>query len=415
MSILKSMNTGVSGLRANGQAMGVIGDNIANVNTVGFKAGRANFSDVMGNLMLGIGDGTRVGDVQQLFEQGALEMTGQTTDMAIAGQGFFVVRNPGGDAADEFYTRAGQFVLDDQGFITTPAGFRLQGYPADDAGTLRTTTIGDLQVGDRTSPPAATTSVDLALNLNPNEAVIVDPWDPNDPTATSNYATSVTVYDSLGNAIQAEVYYRKVDENQWEYHVMVDGEQLEGGTPGELTEISSGTLDFDVDGVLVDHVQGPTTFNPVGAAAGQELELNFDGSTQHAGDSTLRRLRQDGYAAGDIRGIQIEADGTIMGVFSNGEEMAVGQVVLAQFDAPEGLQRQGGNLWARTPDSGDPRMDAAGVGGRGSIVSGALESSNVDLSHEFVKMIAAQRGYQASSKTVSTGDQMLQEVMNLKR
>lgn len=411
MSILKSMNTGVSGLRANGQAMGVIGDNIANVNTIGFKAGRANFSDIMGNLMLGIGDGVQVGDVQQLFEQGALEMTGQTTDMAIAGAGFFVVQGDG----QEFYTRAGQFVLDNQGFVTTPSGLRLQGYPADATGALRSTAVGDLQVGDRTAPPSATTSIDIALNLDPNQEVIADPFDPADPATTSNYSTSVTLYDSLGNAIQAEIYYRKTADNQWEYHVLADGGQLDGGTPGELTALSSGSLDFDVDGNLVDHNQGPVTFNPLGAAPGQDLELRFEGSTQHAGDSTLRRLRQDGYAAGDIRGIQIQADGTILGVFSNGEEMALGQVVLAQFDSPEGLQRQGGNLWARTPDSGDPRLDAAGVGGRGSIVAGALESSNVDLSHEFVKMIAAQRGYQASSKTVSTGDQMLQEVMNLKR
>jgi flagellar hook protein FlgE len=292
---------------------------------------------------------------------------------------------------------------------------RLQGYGADARGNILVNQIGDIRVGSRTSPPQVTGSIDLALNLNPNEEVSAVPWDPADPTASSSYSTSVTIYDSLGNPIQAEIYYRKVGANEWEYHMVVDGSQIDGGTPGELEEITSGSLEFDTEGNLVDHTQGAVAFDPAGATPNQALVLSFDGSTQYAGDYNLQRLRQDGFAAGDLRGISIQRDGTIVGLFSNGEPLSIGQVVLAQFDSPNGLQREGGNLWTRTLESGDPRVDPPGVGGRGQIAAGALESSNVDMAYEFVKMIATQRGYQANSKTISTADQMLQEVMNIKR
>lgn len=415
MSILKSMAAGVSGLRAQGRAMDVIGDNIANVNTVGFKGSRVNFGDVMGNLLLGVGDGVVANDIQQLFDGGGLEVTGQSTDMAITGAGFFVVRPRDGEVGENFYTRAGQFGLDDGGFLSNSEGMRLQGYRTDDDGNILANQIGDIRVGEQTAPPRATGTVDLTLNLDPNEPIATVPWDPNNPTESSSYATSVTVYDSLGNAIQADVYYRKVNDNEWDYHVLVDGSQVTGGVAGTPVEITNGDLEFDTDGNLINHAQGAVTFDPLGATPGQNLVFTFDSSTQYAGDFNLERLRQDGFTAGDIRGVSIEADGTIVGIFSNGERLSVGQVVLAQFDSLEGLQREGGNLWSQSTTSGDPRLDPPGVGGRGEIASGALESSNIDLAYEFVKMIATQRGYQANAKTVTTADQLLQEVINLKR
>lgn len=414
MSIMKSMNTGLSGLNANGRAMSMIGDNIANVNTTGFKAGRLNFSDVIGNTMLGIGDGVSAGSVQQLFDQGALDMTGQVTDLAIAGGGFFVVRGEVNGESTEFFSRAGQFVIDQEGFISSPQGLRLQGYGVDDEGRVLSRT-GDLQVGQLTSPPQATSELKLELNLDSSAEVLTDPWDPANPAATSNFSSSTTLYDSLGNPVQAEVYYRKTADNQWEYRVLVDGENVQGGTPGTPSEISDGTLEFNTDGELVAHTPNAMNFQPVGATQPQDLALVFDKTTQYSGASTQRRASQDGWAAGEIRDLRIDADGSIVGVFSNGQESALGQVALANFEAPHELERAGGNLYKQTPKSGDPLVGVASSGGRGAIISGALEASNVDLAHEFVKMIAAQRGYQANSRTISTSDQMLQEVMNIKR
>jgi flagellar hook protein FlgE len=414
MSILKSMNIGLSGLNANGRSMSSIGDNIANVNTVGFKRSRTNFADVMGNTMLGVGDGVSVQNQQAMFEQGALEQTGVSTDLALAGDGFFVLRGQVNGQTADFYTRAGQFSIDNEGFLSSQGGLRLQGYGVDANQNLNTTQ-GDLRLGGLQSPPNATTAIDLGVNLDSDTEVLAAAWDPTDPAGTSNFATSVTIYDSLGNAIDAEVYYRKTGDNAWEYRVMVDGADQTGGTAGTPSEIATGTLDFNTDGSLATHTPGAANFQPPGATQPQAITYTFDEATQYAGESTLRRLTQDGYEAGDIRDVRIETDGTIVGIFSNGEEQTVGQVAVAKFGSPEGLERIGGNLWSQTASSGEPLVGQAGTGGRGSVVAGALESSNVDLAHEFVKMIAAQRGYQANSRTVTTGDQMLQEVMGLKR
>lgn len=414
MSLLKSMNTGLSGLAANGRAMSLIGDNIANVNTMGFKRSRINFSDVIGNTMLGVGDGVRGDNVQQLFEQGALELTGSSTDMAITGNGFFVVSGEVGGEQSDYFTRSGQFMIDTDGFVVTPAGLRLQGYQMDADGNL-TSQVGDIQLGGLSSNPSPTSAIEVELNLDPQEEILTDPWDPADPVATSNYSTSVTMYDSQGREIEAQVYYRKTAENEWEYHVMVDGEDQQGGTAGTAEEIGTGTLSFDTDGNLTTHTPGATNFNPPGATQPQPLEFEFEGSTQFAGESTMRRMSQDGYAPGEIRDVRIEPDGTIVGIFSNGEDQTLGRVALADFEAPHELERLGSNVWRATSASGQAALGAPGSGGRGSIVQSALEGSNVDLAHEFVKMIAAQRGYQANSRTITTGDQMLQEVMSLKR
>lgn len=414
MSLLKAMNTGLSGLNANGRAMSMIGDNIANVNTTGFKAGRLNFSDIIGNTMLGIGDGVGSGSVQQLFDQGALEATGQVTDMAITGGGFFVVSGEVDGKMANFYSRAGEFAIDESGYVTSPAGLKLQGYQTDANGNI-TSKVGDLKVGDLTAPPKASTGIELELNLDSSTEVLAAAWDPLDPTATSNYSTTTTVYDSLGNPIQVEMYYRKTADNTWEYHALVDGADVQGGAAGVPEEITTGTLDFSTDGELTTHTPGAVNFQPLGATQPQDLLMEFDKTTQYSGANNQRRVSQDGYSAGDIRDLRINTDGEIVGVFSNGQEQTLGQVAIAQFQAPHEMERIGGNLYRQTPSSGDPMLGMAGAGGRGSIVSGALESSNVDLAHEFVKMIAAQRGYQANSKTITTGDAMLQEVMNLKR
>ncbi|QDG51336.1 flagellar hook protein FlgE [Persicimonas caeni] len=415
MSILKSMNIGVSGLRANGRSMSTIGDNIANVNTVGYKRSRTNFNDVLAATTMGVGDGVGVGGQQQHFEQGTLEMTGVSTDMAITGRGFFAVQGTVDGREGEFYTRAGQFMVNKDGLMVTTGGLKLQGYGVDSNGEINQASVGDLQVGGITAPPQATTEMEVGVNLDADEEVLTDPWDPANPSETSNYSTSVTMYDSLGNAIETEVYYRKTGPNSWEYHAMVDGGDVTGGTAGTPTEIGTGTLDFDTDGNLTTAMPVNVSFNPINATQPQDVTIDFTGTTQFAGDSTLRELDQDGFTSGELRDLEIAQDGTITGIFSNGERQTLGQVALVDFQAPEGLNRLGNNLWDESQMSGEPMIGTPGSGGRGGVAAGALEGSNVDLAHEFVKMIASQRGYQANARTVTTGDEMLQEAMNLKR
>jgi flagellar hook protein FlgE len=415
MSLMKSINTGLSGLNANTRGLGVVGDNIANANTVGFKSSRANFADMLAGTTLGIGSGVGIGSVQQQFSQGDFEMTGNALDVAISGPGFLMVNGEVGGREGSFYTRAGQFVLDNEGYVSTPEGLRLQGYGVDANGEVDLAKFGDLDVGGQKLPPKATSGIDLELNLDAGEEVMADPWDPANPGDTSNYSSTVTVYDSLGNPIEADIYYRKTGANSWEYKVLVDGETVSNGTPGTPSEIASGTLDFDTEGELATHTPAATNFQPVDATQPQDITIDFTGSTQVAGDSSLKSLAQDGHAVGELRDIIIEQDGTITGVFSNGENADIGRVAMADFQAPEGLERLGGRLWRATPQSGEAVVGAPGTGKMGAVISGALVSSNVDMSHEFVKMIAYQRGFQASSKAITTGDQLMSELINLKR
>lgn len=413
MSLFKTLNIGMSGMNANGAAMSIVSDNIANVNTTGFKAARARFQDLMASTTLGLGDGVSLGGGQQQFSQGSLEMTGNSLDLAVGGGGFMMVRGAADGNAETFLTRDGAFSVDNEGFISTTNGLRLQGFAADANGNITSSIAGDLMVGNVSSPPKATSSVELRVNLDASEET--NTFDPADPGATSNFTTSVTLHDNLGNAIDADVHYVKTGDNTWEYHVMVDGGDVAGGTPGTAQEIGTGTLAFDEAGALTDATAATLSFTPNGAGSAQEISLSLEGSTQYATASEDAYIQADGYSAGELRGLQIGEDGMINGVFSNGEQLTLGQVALADVEAPEGLDRVGGNLWRATAASGQALVGEPGSGGRGAMISGALEGSNVDLTHEFVKMIALQRGFQASSRTVSTGDQMLTEVIQLKR
>ena len=417
MSITKTINAGISGMQANSRGLGIVGGNIANANTVGYKARRANFSEVLAGTSMGVsaGAGARVSSVQQNFGQGDFELTGNPLDMAVSGPGFLVVKGQQNGMDKNFFTRAGQFQLDAEGFVSTPGGLRLQGYGTTAGGEVDRAQFGDLQLGQAKLDPKATGKVGVGLNLDPAAEVPAGPWDPANPGETSNHSTTMTVFDSLGNPIEANLYYRKTGPNTWEYHAMVDGADVAGGTPGQPVEITTGGLAFDTSGKLTAHTPGAVTFEPVGAGAPQPLAFEFEGSTQVAGRSSLKALSQDGWAVGELRDVSIGENGEIVGVFSNGENKVVGQVALADFAAPEGLQSVGGQLWSATPDSGQALMGEPMSGKRGGVVSGALEASNVDMSHEFVKMIAFQRGFQASSKSITTGDQMLSEVVNLKR
>jgi flagellar hook protein FlgE len=429
MSIIRSLTTGASGMRAGSEALTVVSDNIANVNTVGFKRSRAVFEDVLGRSVMGAsaiptsGAGARVAEIEQLWTQGALVTTGVPTDLALSGDGLFAVEGTVGGVEGRFYTRAGQFSVDNEGFVVTPEGLRLQGYQADETGAIGAT-VGALRAGGETYPATPTATVTVGANLSADAPSGTITWDPAAPAGHASAST--TVYDSLGRPHDVELYFIQTAPGAWEWHAVVDGGEVTGGTPGVPFEGASGTLTFGPDGSLQSETTTSSSWSFVGAAPGQSVAFDFgtsvteggtgfDGTTQLAGASTVNVLRQDGFGGGSVAGIRVEADGTLTGVFANGQERALGQLAIARFASNEGLARMGGNLWAETRASGEALLGEAGTGGRGSVVAGALESSNVDLGTEFVDLIAYQRGFSASSKIVTTADEMYQELVNLRR
>lgn len=429
MSIIRTMTTGASGMRAESEALTVVSDNIANVNTIGFKRSRAVFEDVLGRSVMGsnaiptAGGGSRVSHITQMWTQGALVTTGAPTDLALSGDGFFVVKG-GVDGVDsQFYTRAGQFHVDSNGFVVNSDGLRVQGYQADDSGGI-TATMGDLQVDGMSLPATPTDIVQMGANLSADPVTTPITWDPANPAGDAS--ATVTFYDSLGQSHEGTVWLINNGGGSWDYHVTVDGGEVTGGTAGTPFEGASGSLTFNTDGSLQTETPGASTWSFVGAAAGQTIDFDFGtsiteggtgfgGTTQLAGASTVLMTRQDGFSGGTVQGIRVEADGTVTGVFGNGQDRALGRVAVAAFGSNEGLARAGHNLWAETQASGEVLIGEAGTGGRGSIVSGALESSNVDLGSEFVDMISFQRGFSANSKIITTADEMYQELVNLKR
>jgi flagellar hook protein FlgE len=426
MSITNSLYIGISGLQAHGEAISVVGDNIANASTVGYKRNRAAFADMLGGELNAqrMGGGVRMSGTQTMWEQGAVTQTGDSLDLAIRGGGQFIVKGDHGGQNAQFYTRDGRFHLDNQGFVTNQQGLRLQGYAIDGTGT-RALTPGDLPLGARQSPPLATANASMTVNLDAT-APVPPPFDPANPTTTSTFATSQTVYDSLGAAHHVDVFFRSQGAGQWEFHAMVDGKDLTGGTPGAPTEIASGTLSFNAGGALQQQAVTASSADFINANPGQVIAFNFGddiasggtgfaGSTQFAGASTVNALDVDGHSAGKLTDIQVGDDGKIRGVFDNGDKIEIAQVALADFANEEGLTRVGDGLVIETAASGKPLIDVPGTGARGSISSGALEASNVDLGNELVTLIAYQRAFQANAKTVTTADEMMNDINNLKR
>jgi flagellar hook protein FlgE len=426
MSITNSLYIGISGLQAHGDAISIVGDNIANASTVGYKRNRAAFSDMLGGELDSqrLGGGARLDRPQTMWEQGTVTQTGNPLDLAIRGGGLFTVKGNHGGQIGQFYTRDGRFHMDDQGFVVNTQGLRLQGFTIDATGT-RALSPGDLPLGARESPPSATTRAGMTLNLDAG-ATVPAAWDPTNPNTTSNYATSATVYDSLGAAHHVEVFFRNQGAGAWEYHAMVDGGELTGGTAGTATEIATGTLTFNSSGALAAQAMTASSADFLNATPGQVIDFNFGddiaaggtglgGTTQFAGASSVNGLDVDGRAPGKLTDLAISDDGKIRGVFDNGDQVNLAQVALADFANEDGLKRAGDGLVMETPDSGNPLIDIPGTGSRGAVSSGALEASNVDLGNELVTLIAYQRAFQANAKTVTTADEMMQEVNNLKR
>lgn len=430
--VLRSLNTGVTGLRAESDAIGVNADNIANVNTVGFKSQRAIFQDQLGRSILAgtasalPGSGVRMTDVQVLHKQGTLSNTGISTDLALSGDGFFVASGTINGVTSNFYTRAGQFQLDAGGYLVNPDGLQVQGYAANADGTFAAA-LTSVKAPTAAIPPRVTQSIEMTANLDSNESIITAAWDPQNPAATSNFSTSITVYDSLGNGHNLDVYFRKTAANTFDYHVLASGDELNPPAPGTNVTLGTGSLAFTTDGAL----NAVTTTTPVaadflGATAGQAITLDFgtsiadggtglDGVTQFGSPSNVSSQKQDGYASGEFAGVSVDGQGIVRGLYTNGEKLAIAQLGIAKFTSNDGLGRAGNNLFIQTRESGEAAMGTAGTGGRAAVSSGALEMSNVDLAEEFVGLIQHQRAYSANSKTITTADDMLQELLNIKR
>lgn len=400
---------GLSGLNAAAASLDVIGNNVANAQTVGFKASEAQFADVYANSLasaggMGAGIGVRVAAVQPDFVQGNIRTTSNPLDMAINGNGFFRIDNAGTVS----YTRNGQFHLDKDGYIVNASGARLTGYGVDAGGTLLVANPGPLQVSAQQLQATATTEGEIGLNLDARDPTIAAAFDISDPT-TYNRATAITVYDSLGNAHAMSTYYVKTAANTWSVYGAMDGTAI----PGAL-----GTLNFNTDGTLNT---GTTTlpFNVSaaltnGATTPFAFTLDFGNATQFGSPFTVDTLSQDGYSAGALAGYAVSDDGTILGRYSNGQSRTLGQVMLATFANPQGLQPLGGNAWGETAASGQPLPGTPGTSQFGVLQSGAIEESNVDLTQELVEMITAQRTYQANAQTIKTQDQVLNTLVNLR-
>lgn len=428
--VLSAMNSGVSGLRAESEAISVVGDNIANVNTTGFKSQRAIFQDVLGHSILAgtasalPGSGVKVGDIQQLFTQGSLATTGVATDLALSGDGFFTVKGAVDGLVGNFYTRAGTFNIDKDGYMVNPNGLQVQGYMANPDGTFQAS-ISSLKVPTAALPAHATENATVVANLDASEAVPANPFDINDPANTSNFSTTMTVYDSLGAGHTMDVYFEKTAAGAWNWHGVAKGDDIVGGTPGTNVEIGTGSLTFDTNGALTGVTGNTITADFNGATAGQVITVNFgtpspggtglDGVTQFASPENVSSQSQDGYSSGDFSGVAVDGQGVVTGLYTNGQQLAVGQLAIAKFRSNDGLGRAGQNLWIETRDSGTAAFGTAASGGRGAVSAGALEGSNVDLAEQFVGLIQHQRSFSANSKTITTADEMLQELIAIKR
>jgi flagellar hook protein FlgE len=409
-----SFEQGLSGLNAAAKNLDVVGNNVANSSTVGFKSAQANFADVYANSLassgaVSVGIGVAVAAVDQNFSQGNITTTNNPLDLAISGKGFFRTSNNGSIT----YGRNGQFQLDKNGYIVNDAGARLTGYLPGANGTLTTAAPTDLQVISGNIAPQTTTAVKALLNFDSRAAILAPAsFNMNDPT-TYTSATSVNTYDTLGNSHALSLYFVKTAANIWDVFAANDGVQVAPPLP-------AGTVAFSSSG-SINPANPPTTFPssialPVatGATTPLSVTLDFTGTTQFGSNFAVNQLSQDGFTSGQLSGYNVSADGIIAGRYSNGQTKTLGQVALADFTDPQALQPLSNNVWAETSASGPPLVSTPNSGSLGVLQSGAVEDSNVDLTAELVNMITAQRNYQANAQTIKTQDAVMQTLVNLR-
>lgn len=412
-----SFQQGLSGLSAASKSLEVIGNNVANAGTVGFKQSKANFADVYASSLNGSGGvqagiGVKVASIDQEFSQGTVTGTTNPLDIAVNGNGFFRVSNNGAAS----YTRDGQFKLDKTGYIVNSTGARLTGFMADSKGVLATGNQTDINISTADITPQQSTKMNAVMNLDSRKPVLpAAGFDPADPT-TFTSSSSINLFDSLGNSHVLQTFFVKTGSGTWNVYGTDDGKPIGSVPPAAPTPL--GTLTFKADG-SVDEVATTLPFNvsmsgSSGATTPFDVELDFKGSSQFGSNFGVTTFDQDGFTSGRLAGFSVGSDGIITGRYSNGKTNTLGQVVLASFKNPNGLQPLGNNAWAETSDSGGPLVGSPGSGNLGVLQSSAIEESNVDLTAELVSMITAQRAYQANAQTIKTQDQVLQTLVNLR-
>lgn len=405
-----SFSIALSGLNASSADLDAISNNIANVSTTGFKESRTEFSDIfssasLGAVSTGIGSGVNVSKVDQQFSQGNISLTSNGLDLAINGQGFFRLSDNGSIV----YSRAGSFSADANGYLVNAASQRLTAYLADNSGNV-TGALGDLQLNTANIAPQATSNVDVGVNLPATATPPATAFNVNDPT-TYNNSTSMTVYDSEGSSHLATLYFVNTGANTWGTHLFIDGT--------EATPSASGDLTFDSNGTLTSPTGGQVSYNalPISNASDLSLTLDYGATTPTTqfGDSfAVNALGQDGYASGQLSGVDIGSTGLIQARYTNGQSKTLGQVALANFPNPQGLRQLGDSSWSESSDSGAALIGQPGTASLGQIQSGALEGSNVDLTEQLVNMITAQRDFQANSEMIKTEDAITQTIINIR-
>jgi flagellar hook protein FlgE len=419
-----SFQQGLSGLNATSKSLDVIGNNIANASTYGAKQARAEFADMYASAMNGagtnaVGIGVNLAAVSQQFTQGNIITTENPLDLAINGAGFFQVSdgfNP------TMYSRNGQFKLDREGYVINNNKQRLMGYPADGLGVIQPGLSVPLRLPTAGITPQATTRMDLEMNLDSRQAATLPAAGPRVDFAdasTYNNATSLTVYDDKGQDVALTYYFQKTATDNWNVYITANGTPLatDAGGPVPTTTITfpsnGGSPTAPAGTVAVDI---PATVNSVGAQTLPigGVALSVSGATQYGANFAVTDLSQDGYAPGQLVGMQFESNGIIMARYSNGQSKPAGQVEIANFRNPQGLTPLGGNVWTRSFTSGDPVVGVPGAGNLGALQAGALEESNIDLTAELVSMMTAQRNYQANAQTIKTQDQVMQTLVNMR-
>jgi flagellar hook protein FlgE len=405
--MLRSLFSGISGLRSHQTMMDVTGNNIANVNTAGFKASQTVFQDTLSQLIQGagapqggaggtnpaqVGLGVRVGGIFTNFGQGSAQMTGRSTDLMIQGDGFFVIQKDG----QQLYTRAGAFNFDQLGQLVTPDGGKVMGWAGVDG------------VVD-SNGPATPLTLPLGTTLPPKatDTFLIDGNLPSDSTSSAAIIRSITTYDAQGNAVKLDATFVQtsaagVTPQEWDVTIT----DADPATSDVTT-----TLSFGTDGKQSSPA-APLTFT---RADGTTIDITLSAITNYAGLSTVTPSGQDGSPVGSLQAFSISPDGTLVGTFSNGLRQNLGQIAMANFNNPPGLEKVGNTAFRATVNSGVAQLGVAGSGGRGALAGGSLEMSNVDLSQEFTNLIVAQRGFQANSKVITSSDEILQDLVNLKR
>lgn len=412
-----------TGIASHGTAISVLADNIANLNTTGFKQSRPDFADVLAGSLGGssgarAGNGSSISVISQILTQGTFEVTGRGLDTGIDGQGVFVLRDP--NSGRRLYSRAGNFSVDTDGNIINQNGLYVLGFPSTGAGGL-----GPLNINQTSQDNVQTNAVGVNGNLDAGAPIfggtvpaIGDDTTFNSLATNAQFSTFVEVFDSLGSPHTVNLYYFKTGNNTWEWRAAVDVSETTATAtpPNDALIIGGDTLTFGSDGARNPAPTGPDDTLTVtwdNGASASSVEISLDPFTQFFASSAINGITQDGTGVGNVVGFAIEEDGTIFAQLSNGQSASIGRIAMALFANPEGLSRIGGSLFAESGTSGEPVIGTPGTGNFGSLESGALEQSTADLAADFVKLISIQRGFQGSSRIITNIDDLLNEIINL--